>query len=152
VCDLALMLAWVGMVYLPLHQPEESMATIRDHTTAVATSKLHPHMLPVSILRYAKVIQYSATPLLIFVSIRSKPAHTSSCFPCLCCIPWFRCTPAEYIHRLFKLRMVKWPSLIKIWHGVEFWLMNLGIFTIINNGVNLWWRWIKARIILKILP
>ena len=29
--------------------------TIRDHATTAATSKLHPDMLPVSTLRYAKV-------------------------------------------------------------------------------------------------
>ena len=55
---------------------------------------------------YAKVIKYSPTLLLIFVSIRIKLPDTSSCFPCLCRMLWFWCIHIWYIHRLFKLIMV----------------------------------------------
>ena len=40
---------------------------------------------------------------------------------------WLGCNHARYIHRPFNLSMVlrlKWSSLIKIRHGVKFWLMS----------------------------
>ena len=107
-----------GVVCLPLLQPRGS-TPIRNHATVAAISKLHPHMLPISILRYAKVTNCSPTPLFMLSLWKYKHAHTY--FSCFWYMLWFGCIRKRYIHRRFKLSMVlrlKLPSLIKLRHGV----------------------------------